>query len=228
MQEHKKLNLLPLSVKNKYANKYLIYAASLICGICILALAVQYINIYILNYDIQKIEKANAKYNEEKAKIESLQNTINEHKSFLQDYENGGFPFSLFMHDVELYKPNTVSIISIDSRDRLTNEGVAETDKTLSKDEATKEQKEKTKENQENEPAKETSPTKLEYAKDLSGGEIVIRGYGQNSQDISTFIYNISKLNYIASVKITAIEQHTLDDKEESIFEITVIGGATK
>lgn len=228
MQEYKKLNLLPLSVKYKYANKYLIYAASLICGICILALSIQYINICILSYDIQKIEKANAKYNEEKAKIEGLQNIINGHKAFLQDYENGGFPFSLFMHDIELYKTNTVSIISIDSRDRLINEGAVETEKSPSNDSDTKEKKEQSEEGQAKEPAGETNTIKPEYVKDLSGAEIVIRGYGQNSEDISKFIYNISRLNYITSAKITAIEQHILNDEAESIFEITVIGGAMK
>ncbi|MCK9479997.1 MAG: hypothetical protein M0R40_10955, partial [Firmicutes bacterium] len=59
MQGNKKLNLLPLSVKNKYINKYLIYAASLVCGICILALLAQYIGMAFLQYDIKKIGKAN-------------------------------------------------------------------------------------------------------------------------------------------------------------------------
>jgi hypothetical protein len=207
LQGNKKLNLLPLSVKNKYINKYLIYAASLICGICILALLVQYIGMAFLQYNIKKIGKANTEYNNEKAKIEILQSAIDEHKTFLQDYENGGFPISRFMHDVHLHKPYTVSIISIDSQDRLMK--IAETTETSSDD---------TEEQPENEPVTNVN--------DLIGEEIIIRGHGKNSEDISRFIYQISRLSYIQSANITAIEQHLLNDEPESIFEITVIGGA--
>ena len=214
MQGNKKLNLLPLSVKNKYINKYLIYAASLICGICILALLAQYLGLAFLQYDIKKIGKANTEYNEEKVKIELLQSSIDEHKAFLQDYEKGGFPLSRFMHDIELHRPYTVSIISIDSRDRLIGEGIAE---EIPSDD--------TEVLAEDEPAIETTAADYD-TKDLSGEEIIIRGHGKNSEDISKFIYQISRLNYIASANITAIEQHLLNDESESIFEITVIGGA--
>lgn len=213
MQGNKKLNLLPLSVKNKYINKYLIYAASLICGICILALLAQYLGMAFLQYDIKKIGKANTEYNEEKAKIELLQSAIDEHKVFLQDYENGGFPLSRFMHDIQLHRPYTVSIISIDSQDRLMK--IAETKEIPSDD---------TEEQPEDEPITETPV--VNEIKDLSGEEIIIRGHGKNSEDISRFIYQISRLDYIASANITAIEQHLLNDEPESIFEITVIGGA--
>lgn len=210
MQRNKKLNLLPLSVKNKYINKYLIYAASLVCGICILALLAQYIGMAFLQYDIKKIGKANTEYNEEKAKIELLQSAIDEHKVFLQDYENGGFPLSRFMHDIQLHKPYTVSIISIDSQDRLMKIAEIPSDDT--------------EEQPEDEPITE-NPV-VNQTNDLSGEEIIIRGHGKNSEDISRFIYQISRLDYIASANITAIEQHLLNDEPESIFEITVIGGA--
>ena len=213
MQGNKKLNLLPLSVKNKYINKYLIYAASLVCGICILALLAQYLGMAFLQYDIKKIGKSNTEYNEEKAKIELLQSAIDEHKAFLQDYENGGFPLSRFMHDIQLHKPYTVSIISIDSQDRLMK--VAETKELPSDD---------TEEQPEDESITETPV--VNETNDLSGEEIIIRGHGKNSEDISRFIYQISRLSYIQSVNITAIEQHLLNDEPESIFEITVIGGA--
>lgn len=229
MQGYKKLNLLPLAVRNKYANKYLLYAASLVCGICILALAIQYINIGLLHYDIQKIESENAKYNEEKAKIEGLTSLLNEQRTFLQDYENSGFPFPTFMHDVELYRPQTVFILSIDSQDRLVNEGAAENTETSSDETKVEEENNTDVEPQAEEAnAPEPDEVKIEYVKDLSGEEIVIRGYGQNSEDISKFIYDISRLGYIASAKITAIEQHTLNNAAESIFEITVIGGVVE
>jgi len=213
LQGNKKLNLLPLSVKNKYINKHLIYAASLVCGICILALLAQYFGMAFLQYDIKKIGKANTEYNEEKAKIELLQSAIDEHKAFLQDYENGGFPLSRFMHDIHLHRPYTVSIISIDSQDRLIE--IAETKEVPSDD---------TEEQPEDEPITETPV--VNETNDLSGEEIIIRGHGKNSEDISRFIYQISRLSYIASANITAIEQHLLNDEPESIFEITVIGGA--
>ena len=227
MQGYKKLNLLPIAVKNKYANKYLLYAASLICGICILAISIQYINIGILSYDIQEIGKENAKYNEEKSKIEGLTNLIQQQKEFLQEHENGGFPFSSFMR--ELYRPHTVSILSVDSRDRLVNEGASENAETTSGETKVEEGKNTDVEvNPEKSAEPEPDEIKIAYTKDLAGEEIVIRGYGQNSEDISKFIYDISRLSYIASAKITAIEQHTLNDAAESIFEITVIGGVAK
>jgi hypothetical protein len=81
-----------------------------------------------------------------------------------------------------------------------------------------------TEEQPEDEPITETPV--VNEIKDLSGEEIIIRGHGKNSEDISRFIYQISRLDYIASANITAIEQHLLNDEPESIFEITVIGGA--
>lgn len=226
MQGYKKLNLLPLAVRNKYANKYLLYAASLVCGICILALAIQYINIGILSYNIKRIGKENAKYNEEKAKIESLTNMIQDQKAFLTEHEYGGFPFSSFMRDIELYRPITVSILSVDSRDRLVNQGenAEPSDKTKAEEETDTAAEVKTEEADTPKP----DEVNIEYTKDLAGEEIVIRGYGQNSEDISRFIYDISRLGYIVSAKITAIEQHTLNNAAESIFEITVIGGAVQ
>ncbi|NLB81694.1 MAG: hypothetical protein GX800_08825 [Clostridiaceae bacterium] len=213
MQGNKKLNLLPLSVKNKYINKYLLYAAILVCGICILAVLVQYFSMAFLQYDIKKIGRANTEYNEEKARIELLQIAIDEHKTFLQDYENGGFPLSRFMHDVLLHKPDSVSIISIDSQDRLME--IVETAETPADD---------TEDQPEEENVSEITPTPSDNS-DLSGEEIIIRGHGKNSEDISKFIYQISRLSYIASADITAIEQHLLNNEDESIFEINLIGG---
>ncbi|NLB81820.1 MAG: hypothetical protein GX800_09510, partial [Clostridiaceae bacterium] len=140
-----------------------------------------------------------------------LQIAIDEHKTFLQDYENGGFPLSRFMHDVLLHKPDTVSIISIDSQDRLME--IAKVVETPADDRPGEEM------------ISEVAPPPNNNS-DLSGEGIIIRGHGKNSEDISRFIYQISRLDYIASANITAIEQHLLNDEPESIFEITVIGGA--
>lgn len=228
MHGYKKLNLLPLAVRNKYANKYLLYAAGLVCGICILALSIQYINIGILNYDIKKISSENAKFNEEKAKIEGLTNLRKQQMAFLQEHENGGFPFSSFMRDIELYRPYTVSILSVDSRDRLVNEGTAKNLEPSDEPEIIEENAMNTESNTDNGDTPKPAEARLTYIKDLAGEEIVIRGYGQNSEDISKFIYDISRLDYITSANITAIEQHTLNGSAENIFEITVIGGAVK
>ena len=58
----KKLNLLPPEVKNRYANRYITYAASAIGGILILALTIQYIHIGILSLQINNIVKNNEAY----------------------------------------------------------------------------------------------------------------------------------------------------------------------
>ena len=71
---------------------------------------------------------------------------------------------------------------------------------------------------------KEVKP-KIEYTEDLSGREIVIRGFGSNQESISKFIYDITHLSYLSNAEITAIEEHKIEDGIYNIFEIKVTGG---
>ena len=234
MNKKKKLNLLPPEAKNKYANKYLKITASIVAGFFILLMLFQYGRIGVLNWQTNKIIENNRKYNKEKETIQMIKDSIANHESFLKNYENDCFPFSLFMYDLEAHRPSDVYIISVDSGERLINEGVQEedTDKKKStseknsnqeKSDAKTEKEAEDKENDEVE-ATETVP-RIEYTEDLSGREMVIRGFGKNQESISAFIYDITHLPYISNVDITAIEEHKIEDGIYNIFEIKVTGG---
>ena len=227
MNEKKKLNLLPLEAKNKYANKYLKLTAAVVAGFFILLLLIQYCQIGILSIQTNKILADNQKYNKEQQTIKDLKESIANYEAFLKDYENDCFPFSLFMYDLEAHRPSDVYIISVDSSERLINEGVQE--KTEEVKEKSKEKTEENKKESEDEKSEgkteEELKPKIEYTEDLSGREIVIRGFGNNQESISKFIYDITHLSYISNAEITAIEEHKIENGIYNIFEIKVTGG---
>ena len=227
MNEKKKLNLLPLEAKNKYANKYLKLTAAVVAGFFILLLLIQYCQIGILSIQTNKILADNQKYNKEQQTIKDLKESIANYEAFLKDYENDCFPFSLFMYDLEAHRPSDVFIISVDSSERLINEGVQEEDeekKEKSKEKTEEKEKESDEEKPEEKTDEELKP-KIEYTEDLSGREIVIRGFGNNQESISKFIYDITHLSYISNAEITAIEEHKIENGIYNIFEIKVTGG---
>ena len=156
-------------------------------------LLIQYCQIGILTIQTNKILTDNQKYNKEQETIKVLKDNIANYEAFLKDYENGCFPFSLFMYDLEAHRPSDVYIISVDSTERLINEGVQE-EETDGKEKSKEKDKEKEKETEEEKvdektDEKEVKP-KIEYTEDLSGREIVIRGFGSNQESISKFIFN--------------------------------------
>lgn len=215
MQTSKRLNLLPQKLKNKYINRYFICCASVICGVAVLALLLLYGNMAVLSYQIHALQKENAAYNTEKTKIDNLQSKISAHKELINTYESSKFPFIRFVQDLELYRPFGVCLLSVDSADRLINEGALDTDEDSHKEE-TEDKAEKNTEG--------TLP-EIEYKKDLNGEKLVIRGYSSSQEAVSKFIYDISHLSYITDSQITAIEQHSMDGNPVNFFEFTVIGG---
>lgn len=238
MNSKKKLNLLPEEVKNKYANRYLAYAASILGGILLLIFVFQYAQIGILSWQTNRIIEKNEEYDNEKNVIVELEKSIKQYQTFLDDYENGCFPFSLFMYDLEAKRPSDVFIISVDSEDRLINEGVQDkkksedNEKTKNENGETRADKEETSENDEQnteqQDAKETekeAKPEIKYTEDLSGQKVIIRGYGEKQKSISNFIYDIAHLPYVNNAEITAIEEHKIENGIYNIFEITVTGG---
>ena len=232
MKNRKKLNLLPEEIKNKYISKYLTGAAIGFCIVIALFLSVQYIQIGILSWQTNRIIANNEKYDKKKETIAQLEENIKKHNDFLKNYEDDCFPFALFMYDLEAYRPSDVYIISVDSTERLINEGVQEDkekEKTAEekKDEKADESDDTEKKEGETEKSDDEENVKPEigYTEDLSGREIVIRGFGNNQKSISQFIYDITHLSYIGSSKITAIEEHKIENGVYNIFEITVTGG---
>ena len=231
MNEKKKLNLLPPETKNKYENKYLKITAATVFGFLIMLLSIQYCHMGILNLQTNKILAENQKYNQEKETIKNLKENIANYESFMKDYENDCFPFSLFMYDLEAHRPSDVYIISMDSSERLINEGVQEenteknTPKENDKDKTETEKSEDTADESKAQTDDKAVTPKIEYIEDLSGREIVVRGFGKNQETISKFIYDITHLPYLTNAEITAIEEHKIENGIYNIFEIKVTGG---
>lgn len=227
MNEKKKLNLLPPEVKNKYANKYLKLSAAIVAGFFVILLLAQYCQMGVLTLQTNKILADNQKYNKEKENIQVLKENIETYEAFLKDYENECFPFSLFMYDLEACRPSDVYIISVDSSERLINEGVQEEKKDNSKEDTAveKENENTDKEKTDEKTDEKVKEPKIEYTEDLSGREIVIRGFGNNQDSISKFIYDVTHLTYLSNATITAIEEHEIEDGIYNIFEIKVTGG---
>ncbi len=209
MKENKKINLIPIEVRERYFKKYVLYVIISLMAVFALITMTQFGRIGITSLQISAIENDNARYDEEKANIQMLKTDIEGYKGFMRDYENKStFPFVKFMCDIEMIRPDTVQIISIDSDDRLVNEGNAEDEAPV-----------------ENETDVETA--KIEYIDDLYGKSITIRGYSSNQDDLAAFIYCVTKLAYINNTTVTGIEEHTMFDGEEyNIFEIRIVGGA--
>lgn len=225
MNGTKKINLLPQEISNRYANRYLKYLAIGIASVMVLVLGTQLVNMGILKLQINHYQEQNAKYEQEKRNIEAIEKRILSYNEFIDEYETDVFPFAKFMNDLENIRPESVYIISVDTPDRLINEGKKE------------EEEEKKEEKQEESNETDTEKDKLveiedlvkpeiKYVDDLTGKDIVIRGYGKKQDDISAFIFELSKIPYINSAKITAIEEHDmLDGQKYNIFEIVVQGG---
>ena len=220
MKVNEKQNLIPEEIKEKYAKKYLAGFIILICSVLVISMAVPYVSMSIISNQISKIENENNEYNMQKKEIDILQNEIDEYMTVIRTFEEESFPFALFMYDLEIMRPVSVHIISVDTPDRLINEGAAEEKEAVPKeqDEAKEEKNDK-----EEEPAEAELPV-IMYEKDLAGQVITIRGYGSSQSDISNYLHSISSLPYIARLDVVAIEEHKIEGGVYNIFEITVVG----
>lgn len=225
MFNKRELNLLPQEVKSRYFKKNAIKMLACLGGIIGIGILFQLIVIMVLNLQIRGIRKANEQYNTAKQEITEIQNSIEEYNSVIKCYENEYFPFSQFMSDLNLLTPEGVKIISADTRDRLVNEGANEDeDENETAEDNSKNEDEDDSKKNEDENGTENG-IRIDELPDLSGNEIVIRGYGTTQDGISKFIYGLSNLRYIRELNVTAIEEHKIENGTYNIFEITVIGG---
>ena len=218
MKVNEKQNLIPEEIKEKYAKRYLAGFIILVCSVLVISIAVPYVSMSIISNQIGRIENENNEYNLQKKEIDLLQNEIDEYMTVIRTFEEETFPFTLFMYDLEIMRPVSVHIISVDTPDRLINEG-AENEK----EKKPEENNETEKEDDEKEITKPETPT-IKYEKDLSGQNITIRGYGASQGDISNYLHSISSLPYISRLDVVAIEEHKIEDGIYNIFEITVTG----
>ncbi|MBS7306105.1 MAG: hypothetical protein KIG39_05530 [Lachnospiraceae bacterium] len=223
----KKINLLPPEISNKYANRYLKFLAGIIAAVMVCVLGIQCINAGVLTLQINHYKDQNAKYEREKKNIEDLQKRIVSYNAYIDEYEKDVFPFERFMNELEAIRPDNVYIISVDTSDRLINEGKQTDEKEAETKTEEKETDEKATEDKlESIKEKDFVAPEIKYVDDLAGKDIVIRGYSKKQDEISAFIFELSKLPYITNAKITAIEEHVmLDGQEYNIFEMVVKGG---
>lgn len=223
MKESIKQNLIPEDIREKYSKKYLIGFVVLLSVILVISIAIPYISMGIVTSQISRIESENNEYNYTQTEISGITAEIESYRDIIEAYHEGAFPFYQFMYDLEALRPGTVHIISVDTQDRLVNEGASDDEK-----------EKKTTKEQENEPDKkdednlesieDISVPEIKYEKDLYHQNITIRGYGSSQNEISNYLHSISELSYITKINVVAIEEHKIENGVYNIFEITVEG----
>jgi hypothetical protein len=227
MQNDKRLNLLSTEQKEKHINKYLMYGFGGIFAVLALIMLFVYMNLGITNLTLNKLQKEDTQYKQKLSQITSVEETIKKNGEFIGTYDSIHFPFYSLMQALEYNKPYGLTIISVDSMDRLVDfpkEGVpdsnankaTETPKTDKKVEPTQGKTEE-------------KPLSVKFIKDLAGEKLSIRGYSNNPADISQFIYDLSKLEFIADLELKAIEEKMINGTEHiNVFEaILTLGGVS-
>lgn len=211
----KKMNLLPLEYRSKALNRYIVISISAIIVVFVILIAGMVINMGILNMNINSLKKQNTEYATIKVEIEGLEKQITDNQSFINEQRKKLFDFYYFMDYLERCKPNGLTVISIDSLDRMsiTNEESIEAalpDTESKQTEATKE----------TEVIKQEEMKASGYEKDLSGERLVLRGLADNTQDISTYIYKLSQAPMIVNIELSGIEEQVFNQtKHINIFE---------
>ena len=214
MDRSAKQNLIPDDIKERYSKKYLAGFIIIVAVFLVVSIAIPYISMGIVNRQISRIERENAEYQYQQEEINALNAEIEIYSKIINEYEAVRFPFSQL-------KPASVHIISVDSPDRLINEGAVE-EKEKKKPE--KKEEEKTEEDENLESIEDESSPEIRYEKDLSSQKITIRGYGSSQKDISDYLHAISELSYITKLNVVAIEEHKIENGVYNIFEATVGG----
>ncbi len=206
----KKLNLLPQSHKDRYANRYIALGFGGVFAVLVLILSTAFINLGLAKLSIKRLTEENTDYKNKQAKITSLEESIGKSGEIINEYQKDNFPFYSFMQAVEQQKPAGLTIISIDSADRLIPR--EEQPEKIPESQSIKETE---KETEESAPVKAAS-----YEKDLSGSKLIVRGYSANPSDIASFVNTLSRLFYVSETELKAIEEHTINGYDTvNIFE---------
>ena len=162
------------------------------------------------NFTLNKLHAENIEYSRKEARITELETASKSNKDFIALYKASNFPFYAFMKFLEENKPYGLTLLSVDSLDRLVQK-----EETSGKEETPVE------------PEVAELEVKADAIKDLAGEKVSIRGYSTNPKDISMFLYNLSKLPCIAKVELKAIEENTMGGERINLFEaILTLGGA--
>lgn len=222
MEILKTMNLLPISYKNKYANKYMFIGFGSLAAVGIMMVLCMYTRMWITGYQIQKLTEENTEYQNKQTEITRLSEELSKYQQFVAEYQKDEFPFFYFMRMLEADKPEGLTLISVDSADRL----VTQTEIQQVEPETAVDPEEKNEPQDESEQEAELNPEavqavpELNYVKDLSGEKLVVRGYSPNPAEIAEFISTLSKQAYIANVELKAIEEHPINGLEAAnLFE---------
>ena len=223
MKDSVKQNLIPEDVRDKYSMKYLIGFSIILAVILVISIAIPYISMGIVKSQISRIESENNEYNYTQTEIAGISAETEAYRSIIEAYHEGTFPFYQFMYDLEVLRPGTVNIISVDTQDRLVNEGASDDEKEKTTPKEQEKEPEK-KDDEDLESIEDVSVPEIKYEKDLYQQSITIRGYGNSQSDISNYLHSISELSYITKINVVAIEEHKIENGIFNIFEITVEG----
>lgn len=219
MEFHKRLNLLPQSYKDRYINKYLMFTFGSITAVLILIMLTSLVSLALITHSINKLTAENKEYQSRQATISSLQESVGKKQKLIAEYEKDNFPFHAFINAVTEQKPEGLTIISIDSADRLIS---------VDKNESTEstvlpKQQETDKEKELNPTSSPTAAKQVVYEKDLAGSKLIVRGYSTDSATIASFVSNLSRLFYVADAELKAIEEHTINGTDKAnVFEVVL------
>jgi|LSQX01.3.fsa_nt_gb Tfp pilus assembly protein PilN len=211
----KKMNLLPLEYKNNELSRYMIAGIAAIAVVFVMLIVGMLINMGILNMSINSLKKQNTEYNATKVEITDLERQITENQSFINEHKQDFFDFYQFIKSLENYKPDGLTLVSVDSLDRMTV--IEEEPKETMTPDTEGEQTD------EIEAVEAPEPEILKtasYKKDLSGERLILRGLAKDTQDISTYIYKLSQSPMVSDIELSGIEEQMFNQKERiTIFE---------
>lgn len=231
------INLLPEEYKKKLITKLYIKIAlwaSVVAAVIFLMFAGRF---WQAKYELKKANNDLQSTQEMSTKVKSLQSSIEFKRNKLKSSEEEYFEFDTFMKAVYEYKPSSVTLISLDSDDRLKSDedikkmleaekkdntdanagGEANTDAKKAADENVKAAEEKktgessTANNSDTDNADEQTKISNEVdalrAKPLTDKILSLRGFSTSADDIANYIYKLSYLNCVNDVQLTSIEE---------------------
>lgn len=228
------LNLLPEEYKKKIATRMYIKVSMFLAAFIVIVVGLCASQYLMAKVELNNINKDILTVNELNAKIKSLENSISNKQEQLNSANIDYFEFDTFMKAIYQYKPASVTIISLDSQDRLImpvdeEEGSAKSSKDNRSDakKAADANKEATSGSNGDETKEDTDKSKtaeeLIDMNPLTDKEIVLRGFSTSTDDIANYVYKISYLDCVSDIQLTSIEERQ-DNRGNTtkVFELVI------
>lgn len=229
------LNLLPEEYKKKLATKMYIKVGVFLATLIVVVVGFCTSQYLLAKVELNNINKDILTVNELNTKIKSLENSISNKQEQLNSANIEYFEFDTFMKAIYQYKPASVTIISLDSQDRLVmpkedeKEGSAKSSEDSRSDakKAADANKEATSGSKGDGTKEDTeTPKNIEDLIDmhpLTDKYIVLRGFSTSTDDIANYVYKISYLDCVSDIQLTSIEERQ-DNKGNTtkVFELVI------